>query len=78
MNYTGAQILYNIIGRIYFFIRYGKKSKEVIDKEYLGSYSAAGQTLFLQSFLLIILILSGGALLVMIGLLLKNLFTKNS
>jgi len=58
-----GRIFTHIIGRIYLYLRYGKKSKEVVDYEYLGSYSMAGGKILLQTFTIIWLVLIGCMLL---------------
>ncbi len=37
-----------LIGKTYLLLRYGKRQKEVLDKEYDGSYSGTGRLLTTQ------------------------------
>ena len=69
-------IFKHIIGRIYLLIRYGRKSKEVVEREYLGSYSSAGGKILLQTFATIWLVLIGVFLLTVIIIAFKELFEK--
>jgi hypothetical protein len=52
-------ILMHLIGRIYLFLRFGRNSKDVVDKEYSGSYSSAARIILGQTFGVILMILIG-------------------
>ena len=69
------QIFAGLIGRVCLFIRYGKKSKEVVDREYLGMYWQVGNVVLLQIFSVFFLILIGSALILLIMLSFKKLYS---
>ncbi len=56
------QILRSIAGRLYLFFRYGNKSKEIADRDFMGDYSIAGGKVILQMATITILALAAGLL----------------
>ncbi len=57
-----VQILRSITGRLYLFFRYGSKSKEIADREFMGDYSVAGGRIILQMATITLLVLGAGLL----------------
>lgn len=62
----------HLIGRLCLFMRYGRKSREVVEREYDGSYSVAGSEFALTFVAIILLVLIGSGLCAAIGYLLKS------
>ena len=55
------QILLHLSGRLFLFIRYGRKSSAIVESKYDGSYSVGARIILLQSFtVLLLLLLAGG------------------
>ncbi len=64
---TIADIIFGIIGFMYLIIRYRKRYTDIVQDEYMGSYSMAGRKIVLQLMLLCLLIGAGVLLLTSIG-----------
>ena len=58
------------------FIRYGRKSKAVVESKYNGSYSDAGRIISLQSFTVLLLLLIASLFFAMVVYGIKYLIGK--
>ena len=52
-------MLLHLSGRLFLFIRYGRKSKAIVESKYDGSYSVAARIILLQAFTFFLLVLIG-------------------